>query len=208
MQSSSAPGVTEQPGRRASVLGGAASRRLLGRTLGTTHGGCCRACAPATAALRGSISELCGGLPAQGEGARASGAREPGGERGDCAGSGAGVTEAPAPPRLRSPVARGGPSGPGSLSKASRSRLGERLILFVAGGEDGIAGFRDLPRPSEAKELGFKPSAFGILNLKTSLNIVLPTTKNWAFVISLCFTTPAQGLDRVGCVDPVSLYLL
>lgn len=54
-----------------------------------------------------------------------------------------------------------------------------------------MEGFRDLPRPSEAKELEFKPSAFGIPNLKTSLNVVLPATKNWAIQLFVLRDTSA-----------------
>lgn len=150
------------------------------------------------------------GCRPRGEGARASGARGPGGEREIVRSLGRGPRKRRLRPACGPPWRVVGPAARGrSQTKAARSRLGERLILFVAGGGDGIAGFRDLPRPSEAKELGFKPSAFGILNLKTSLNIVLPATKNWAFVISLCFMTPGQGFGPRGLRRPtISLYLL
>ncbi|XP_047581164.1 uncharacterized protein LOC125097533 [Lutra lutra] len=173
MPSSSEPGATERPGRRASILGDAASGTQPRRTLGTTRGGRYRACAPATAALRGSISELCGGLLAPGRGSKEgqAGLADQGVSGCIVRGLGRGprkrrLRPACGPPwRVVRPAARGRAQrmrGPG-LEKALFSPLREE--------ETGLQGFRDLPRPSEAKELGFKPSAFGILNLKTSLNI-------------------------------------
>ena len=74
--------------------------------------------------------------------------------------------------------------------------------------ETGLAGLRDLPQPAR-EGAGIQSQILFDSKSQTTLNLVLPKTKNWVLFIPLCFMTPAQCFGPYGlCISTVSMYLL